>query len=217
MKPAKFISLADYAKHVGTSAQVVTRAIESGRIPASAVTQTGAPGLGGTGVRVFINQTEADPAWIATFNEASGNPTWAARAAVERIQKELEAETSAPEGSDMSEIAASPALPAQTDHSDEKKMTLSEAKRREAEAKAVKLQMEVLEKKGSLIQKDVVYRQLFGVGRQLRDNIMGVPVIAAPLIAAKTGGNHTEIQNILTEMLVSLLENLDNLENVKLG
>ena len=97
MKPANWIILSEYAKHVGTSAQVVTRAIESGRIPASAVSRVPMPGVGGTSYRVLINRTEADPAWVAGFNEASGNPTWAARAAVERIQRELEAPDASPE------------------------------------------------------------------------------------------------------------------------
>ena len=213
MKQAKWIILSEYARHVGVSANVVIRAIEKGRIPDSAVSRIPMPGTGGTSVRILVNKTEADPAWVAGFNALSANPTYPARLAVERIRAELEN----PVPDNTEEIPAQhlldiPESPPPYLNGN----TLEEAQRREKFAKAALAQIELLQKQDALVSRDAVYKQLFEAGRRLRDSLMAIPNrITAEIISA--GDNHAKVQQILTDAIASSLESLTDLQNSKIG
>ena len=220
MKPPKWIILSEYAKHVGCSSNVVVRAIEKGRIPDSAVSKIPMPGVGGTNYRLLINQTEADPAWVAGFNELSDNPTYPARLAVERIRAELDAPDSISNHSGDVDAENNTQHPQVTqnhypNNDDSSRTSLAEAQRSEKIAKAALAQIELLQKKESLVSKDAVYRQLFEAGQQLRDSLMVIPNrITAEIISA--GDNHAKVQQILTDAIASSLESLTDFQNSKL-
>ena len=210
MKKPDWIGLSEYAKHVGCSANVVSRAIDKGRIPASAVTKANAPGAGGTGFRIFINRTEADPAWVDSFNELSDSPTYPARLAVERIKKSLAA-ANGTEGttetlfSDDAEPVTEP-----------DKKSLAEVQRLDKMASAALKQIELLQKKEALVSRDAVYKQLFDAGQKIRNNLMTIPNrITADVLSA--GGNHAKVRQILTDAIATSLEGLDSLYNSKIG
>ena len=215
MKSAKWIVLAAYAKHAGVSANVVIRAIEKGRIPGSAVTRIPMPGAGGTGFRTLINQTEADPAWVAGFNEISDNPTYPARLAVERIRAALD-NPGAETHDDTPENPQPPDDPSGELISPFDRASVAHAQLLEKRAKAELAQIDLLQKKGALVSKDAVYKQLFEAGRQLRDSLMAIPSrITAEILSA--GDNHLKVQQILTDAIASSLEALDDLNNSDIG
>jgi len=197
-----WIILEDYAKTLSVSPTAVKKAINNGRIPASAISFGNFGGRNGQNKRVFINKTEADIAWVNTENVSQGRRTPEAKAAVQRLREELS-------------LNGENVQPAKKE-SKEKNMTLSEAQRREKIAKAEIAQIELLRLKGSLVQKDVVYKQLFEVSRTLRDKIMSVPDrILSEIVAAQ--GNQTQIRIILTEALALSLEELSNIKNISIG
>ena len=197
-----WIILEDYAKTLSVSPTAVKKAINNGRIPASAISFGNFGGRNGQNKRVFINKTEADIAWVNTENVSQGRRTPEAKAAVQRLREELS-------------LNGENVQPAKKE-SKEKNMTLSEAQRREKIAKAEIAQIELLRLKGSLVQKDVVYKQLFEAGAQLRDSIMSVPDrIAADIVSAN--GETSKIRKILTEALASSLEGLTDVNSKKIG
>ena len=199
----EWLPLSEYAKTLEVSTEALLKAIKSGRIPASAISYVNAPGRGGNGRNTFINKTEADPAWVATHNP-NQRGTQKAKEAVKRIKAELEANGT-----------LIPPTEQETDEqeTDEKiKTTLAEAQRQERVAKAAIAHMQAMEMQGELIRKDIVYKNQFEVGQQLRNAIMAVPdKIVAEIEAAN--GNRTQIRKILTEALAASLEGLEDFYN----
>lgn len=82
----------------------------------------------------------------------------------------------------------------------------------------VKLQMEALKlrkMKGELVEKELVYEQLFQFGRQIKDNIMVIPDrVIDEIIAAKS---RTQASEILTNALADALASLADVGNIKFG
>jgi phage terminase Nu1 subunit (DNA packaging protein) len=197
----EWLILEEYAKTLKVSPQAVSKAIENGRIPPSAVRIEKSVGRGGGGQNknVWINTKEANIAWVKTENANQGQRSEEAKERVEELRKELG-------------LVASDNVPLV----EMEKVPLAEAQRRERQAKAAMAELEFLKMQGSLVQKDVVYKQLFEAGVQLRDAIMAVPDrISSEIVAA--AGNHTEIRKIITESLSSALENLTDVRSKKLG
>ena len=197
-----WLILEDYAKTLCVTPKAVRAAINNGRIPSSAISTTNFGGRTGKKERILIDKTVADVAWVNTENVSQGRRTPEAKAAVQRLREEL-------------------SLKGENVQPAEKKgkggdVTLSEAQRLEKIAKAEIARIELLRLKGSLVQKDVVYKQLFEVSRTLRDKIMSVPDrILSEIVAAQ--GNQTQIRIILTEALALSLEELSNIKNISIG
>lgn len=90
-------------------------------------------------------------------------------------------------------------------------MTMVEAKRQEAVLKAKKLQIQIAEMEGRLVDKEAVYKKLFEKGQTIRSAILSIPDrISANLLACKSV---TEANNLLTEELILALEKLSTSEN----
>jgi len=191
-----------YAKTLNVSRQAVRKAIDNGRIPANAVKITKSTGRGGQGINILINKTEADIAWVNTENTSQGNRSEEAKQRVGELRNELE--------------AAGKITPGQVTVQETPKISLAEAQRIERAAKAKMAQLEVLKAEETLIRKEVVYKQLFDAGQQLREAIMAVPDrIVSEIVAA--GGDHTVVRRIMTEALTSSLEGLSDIYTKKLG
>jgi len=199
---SNWLILEDYAKTLCVTPKAVRAAINNGRIPSSAISTTNFGGRTGKKERILIDKTVADVAWVNTENVSQGRRTPEAKAAVQRLREEL-------------------SLKGENVQPAEKKgkggdVTLSEAQRLEKIAKAEIARIELLRLKGSLVQKDVVYKQLFEAGAQLRDSIMSVPDrIAADIVSAN--GETSKIRKILTEALASSLEGLTDVNSKKIG
>ena len=198
---AEWMIASEYAERIGIAGSSLKQAIDEGRIPQNAVKVVKAAGRGGKGRNVFINKTVADVAWVNGEDINHGNRTQKGKKAIDKIRNELQ----------NNGINAN-----QTEKSEKGYTSFAEAKRKKEIANAAKAQIELLKLQGSLVQKDLVYKQLFEAGKQLHDTIMGVPDrITAEIVAA--GSNHTLIRKILTEALASSLEGLMDIYNKKLG
>jgi len=198
----EWLILEEYAKTLMVSPQAVSKAIDNGRIPPSAVRieKSISRGGGRQNKNIWINTKTANIAWVNTENASQGRRPEEAIARVEELRKELGVESGA---FSVSQPTDNP-------------ITLHEAQRRERAAKAEMAELELLKTQGSLVQKDVVYKQLFEAGQQLRDAIMAVPGrITSEIIAA--GGNQTQIREIITEALATSLEGLADIYSKKIG
>jgi len=193
----EWIQLEDYAKSVGVQPEAIQYAIKQGRIPLSAVTYTKVGGRNGNNKRTLINKREADIAWVETADPTSHNRTERGREAVERIKAELQADG---------------VLPAS---GSSKVNDYAETKRKYEHTRTLKAQLELLEYQGKLVQKDKVYKQLFEAGQQLRDAILGLPLLIKRKLA-QCGGDEFEIEKILNEELTNVLSALTEIYNRKL-
>ena len=195
-KDEQFITVAEYASHVCVSRQAIEKAIKFGRLPDSVLKTEAFRGKQVT----RIDRSAADMYWVNSFNPMQG--TASSKAAVLRLREELNMK-----GQDTPQSTA-PEAKAYVTH--------SEAQRLERVAKAEIARLTVNQLKGSLVERDVVYRQLFEAGQMLRDAIMAVPDrITSDIVAA--AGNHTQIRKILTEALASSLEGLADVQTNKYG
>jgi uncharacterized membrane protein YkoI len=191
MKKNELLLVKEYAKSVSVTRQAVEKAILSGRIPADAVTKRMFKGKS----VLFIDKEKADKNWVLYANPTGG--TSESRAAVDRIKDSILSDETQKSG-------------------DESLMTYSEASRIEKVAKASIAQLELLELQGKLVRKDIVYRQLFDAGKQLRDAILSVPDrISRDIIDAK--GDEFDIEQIMTKALTDVLEQLTEIYRREIG
>lgn len=196
---AEWIPLEEYAKHLGVMPNAVSYAIDTGRIPKSAVSHVinGGRKKGGS-KKIIINKPEADTAWIDTHNETHNKAEKAATARIRKARIKATPETQEYE-------------PVNGENS-----TFNKAQTQEKVAKAGIAALEFHRLQGSVVLKDVVYKQLFEAGTELRDAIMAVPDrVTAEICAA--GNNQQKIRTILIEALASSLEGLTDLYTKKLG
>ena len=203
--PAQWLICEDYAKTLGVTGFAIRRAIDSGRIPPSAVSRTSIGGRGGKNGRTLINKTEADPAWALSHNPAHFHSP-EVLGAVERIKAEMERN---------GEYVPPPLEPTQT-QDDKGHISLAEANRREKVAKAHSAQLDFLEKKGLLVRKETVNKQLFEAGQQLSEAILSVPGRIRKRVA-KAGGDEFEIERIILDELTQALEGLEEIFTRKIG
>ena len=201
-------TLEEYAKRLSIAPNSLKEAIERGRIPQSSISLAGIGGRGGKAKRIMIHQPTADIAWVESENTTSKR-TKKAREAVERIRAELEANGAPPVAAPIEQTPTSEAPPVE-------KTTLAEALRREKVAAAALKHLQVLEKQGTLVKKEVVYSQLFRIGKELRDEIMSIPNRITADIAA-CGGNKTKIRNILRAEFTTILQKIADIDNNNLG
>ena len=85
-----------------------------------------------------------------------------------------------------------------------------EAKRVHAIIQAQLLALELKEKKGELVRKDAVYKELFQYGQQVRTGMQAIPDrVIDNLLAAKS---RAEAHNLLTEAIHEVLQNMTGKE-----
>jgi len=198
MEASQWIGLKDYAATLGVTPEAVLYAIKTGRIPDECIQRVKGKGRGG--INVLINKADADVAWVQTHNEGH-NRNSNAKEAVKNLEKDI-----ASMSASMSSIGTQ----------DKPSTSLSDAQRHEKIAKAGIARLEFERLKGSLVRKDVVYKQLFEAGTMLRDSIMAVPDRVSAEIAAY-GGNQAKIRTLLVEALASAMESLGDIYEKKFG
>lgn len=183
----QWLILKDYADTLGISEAAVRKAIKTGRIPETALRSEkrdrGRP-------YVLVNKRLADISWYHNTLPTKGGPT--SREAQDKVAPTVNGATPPP--------AATPEQPAGF-------INLNEATRREKVAKAAVAQLELLELQKVLVRRDVVYRELFEAGKQVREAIMGIPDrITDEVIAA--GNDRHKVNTILTDALFAALKSL---------
>lgn len=179
------LSIRGYARHRGVSHTAVRKALATGRIR-----------LGEDGK---INPTAADQQWTTSTNLSKP------RNSVLGVPKKRRAPDapSDPLGSPgLDEHVAPPA----TDPGATRLVSSYAASRAAREAYLARLaKLEFEERSGKLVDADEVRAQIFGLGRRLRDALMGLPDRLAPVLAGQT--DQAEVHRMLAqEILASLAE-----------
>lgn len=170
------LTIRAYARHRGVSHTAVRKALASGRIR---------PEADGS-----IDPSRADEQWAVSTNLSKprnsviGEPKLRA-STVERQPAHDNGSIVPLEG--PTRLASSYAA--------------SRAARESYLARLARLDFE--QRSGKLVDADEVRAQLFGLGRRLRDALMGVPDRLAPLLAGES--NAAEVHRILSEELLAAL------------
>lgn len=91
--------------------------------------------------------------------------------------------------------------------------TLVSVRLQSAKVKLAQDTLKLRKLKGELVEKDLVYKELFEFGRLLRDSLLVIPDrITDQLVAAN---DRHEVHSIITDALVSSLESLSDIKNLK--
>lgn len=193
----EWVKITEYAKSLKISHQAVKEAINKGRIPASAVRiEKAVKGGGRYNQNIFINKQKADIAWVGSENAYRMNKSQEAKDTILKLRKELE---------DSGML-----LPKYEEDKESDFIDFNEAQRREKVAKAHIASLELLKLQGTLVQKDLVYKQLFEAGSQLRTSIMAVPDrITSEVISA--GNNKSLVRKIIADALNEALQGLTDI------
>lgn len=178
-----------YAKHRDVSHVAVHKAIKNGRLRRSVTRRKGPNG----GDRYSIDVALADEEWTANTDPSQQReqPTGAAAA----VQAQL------------FEAARSPAdEKAPADPQSGLTLLKARAVREGYDAKLKQLEYEL--RSGKLLDADEVRREQFRLGRELRDQVLGVPKQVAPTIATMRDPREIEtlIYDALERALYSLTE-----------
>lgn len=195
MSETEAISIKEYARRKGCSDTAVRKAIASGKIVKGVIDQKTA--------RPKIIPSVADVEWSRNVNPAyersfslkpEPKKTVTQKTAAPKIK------TTIPSQREVSEPEPAP-----------QGRTYADVKKLQAE---VKLQYEMLvlkEKKGQLVDKQQVYKQLFEIGQQLKSGLLTLPdrVIDAIFSAPSRNDAHT----VLTQAIIDELENVSHFKN----
>ncbi len=193
------LSIRGYARHRGVSHSAVRKALAAGRITAAA---------DGT-----IEPQLADEQWASSTNlskprnSVTGTPKRARRAA-----------HSAPTGPHTGPAAAvlDPA-PEPAPEAGATRLVSSYAASRAAResylARLAKLEFEV--KSGKLVDADEVRAHVFGLGRRLRDSLLGMPDRLAPMLVGQT--DQAAIHRLISDELRSSLAELSAAPPLRFG
>ena len=95
--------------------------------------------------------------------------------------------------------------------SDEDNMSYKEATRKEMVAKAKLKELELKEKEGSLVKKEVVYDQLFAFGQEMRNAFLTIPDRTVDSIIASA--NRTQTHSLIYEAIATELKKLSDINN----
>jgi len=88
----------------------------------------------------------------------------------------------------------------------------AEAERRAAVAKADAAELELARRRGELIERDVVRREVFELARAERDSWQGWAARAAPILAAELGVDHAALLTALEREVDNHLADLADVE-----
>jgi len=186
------LTIRGYARHRGVSHTAVRKALSSGRISASP---------DGT-----IDPQEADRDWAGSTdqskprNSVTGVPKMA-RAAGEPSAAMF---TAGPESEGAGEGGATRLVSS---------YAASRAARESYLARLAKLDFE--QRSGRLVDADEVRAHIFGLGRRMRDTLLGIPDRLAPVLVGQT--DQALIHQIITEELMTSLGELSKAPPLRFG
>jgi hypothetical protein len=191
------ISIKEYARRKGCSDTAVRKAIASGKIVKGVIDQKTA--------RPKIIPSIADVEWSRNINPAYERVFKLKPEPKPRAPKKAAAVPTKNIVETRREISEQPLTPKGRSYHDIKTL--------QAE---VKLQYEMLtlkEKKGELVDKKQVYRQLFEIGQQLKSGLLTLPdrVIDAIFSAPSRNDAHT----VLTKAIIDELESISQFKNAQ--
>lgn len=197
-KNEEWISVREYSRRRGCSDTAVHKAMRSGKI-VRGLRKNKKNG------RPEINPVIADVEW-----KNNRDPNYERTAQNGKPIFDDGSEAVIPEGAPSSreqeQNEKPPKGPTASDNS------LASAKRAQAVFKAKLSQIEYEEKLGKLVDKEKVYKSLYGVGQELRESILAIPDRHIDNILACHSRNEAHI--MLYEALAEALEKLSRIDNI---
>jgi len=182
------VTAAEFARLIGRTKRRVYNAIRDGKITSEKIKN-----------RHYVNVEVAKRQWRETMS-----PTSVAK------QKKIQEEQEQNAVSETERFLAK-----QAGETDEKKITLAEAQRREKVFKARQAELKYLEQAGELIKISTVRKEGFEIARKTRDAIMSIPTRVAHEFASETDPHKIEVDlsQELNRVLQKLAEDLENDES----
>jgi hypothetical protein len=187
MSEAKGVSIREFARIVGVSDMAVRKAIASGKI-VEAIDYTNPQ-------RPKIDPVKAAQEWGKNYDpsyERSDKVTESINVGTHKAPKRGDVDTGIPN------------LP----HPSEGGRSLADIKRQTAEVKLRLAAVELKQKQGQLVDKDLVFRSLFAAGQEMRTALQTVPdrCIDGILAAKDRNDAHVILYNEITTALERLSE-----------
>jgi hypothetical protein len=188
MSEAKGVSIREFARIVGVSDMAVRKAIASGKI-VEAIDYTNPQ-------RPKIDAVKAAQEWGKNYDPSYERS--------DKVSESINVGTThkAPRRSDVD--TGIPNLP----HPSEGGRSLADIKRQTAEVKLRLAAVELKQKQGQLVDKDLVFRSLFAAGQEMRTALQTVPdrCIDGILAAKDRNDAHVILYNEITTALERLSE-----------
>jgi hypothetical protein len=187
MSEAKGVSIREFARIVGVSDMAVRKAIAAGKI-VEAIDYTNPQ-------RPKIDAVKAAQEWGKNYDPSYERS--------DKVSESINVEThKAPRRSDVD--TGIPNLP----HPSEGGRSLADIKRQTAEVKLRLAAVELKQKQGQLVDKDLVFRSLFAAGQEMRTALQTVPdrCIDGILAAKDRNDAHVILYNEITTALERLSE-----------
>lgn len=190
--PKGWVKISDFEKLTGLQSKTVKLAISNGKIPLECSRKIGASPTSPT----YIDPRPAATHWYNNLSAKHHNskPT---RDALEKYIKTFDRAAAIENRKQEKEAKKSSDL------------TMAEAQLQEQIAKAELRHLELEEKRGTLIKKELVYSQLFTFHRELRDSLLAIPDrISDEVIAVSDNRSkvHAAIYDAISETLLRLSE-----------
>lgn len=187
------LTIRGYARHRKVSHTAVRKALATGRI-------TAAPDGS-------IDPVAADRQWAASTDQSKPRNSVTGVPRMRRPSDQLSDQGGAvaPEDDIQVPEAGVPRLASS--------YAASRAAREAYLARLAKLEFE--KRSGKLVDADEVRAQIFGLGRRLRDTLMGLPDRLAPVLAGQT--DQAIIHQLLTQELITSLAELSAAPPLRLG
>lgn len=200
--PKGWVKISKFEALTGLNNRTVTLAITRGSIPAEHWQRIGE----GKTSPIFINPQPAALHWYKHIN-ANHHLTAPLREKLAAYIRTFDPDTIAEPKKDKKKPTKKKNA---KDETDPNSTTMAEAQRRKEVAKAESAELDLLEKKGILIQKQNVQDQLFNAGKELRTALLAIPDrITDEIIAASD--NRTKVNNIIYDAIAGELQRLADL------
>ncbi|MDR3133007.1 MAG: hypothetical protein LBU42_03165 [Prevotellaceae bacterium] len=190
--PKGWVKLSEFERMSGLSSRTVALAIAHNKIPAECVKKIGA---GATSPK-YVDPQAAAVSWYQNLN-AGHHLSRTLRSTLAKYIKKFAPDVVGEDIKKSKEEARS-------------KMSFDESLRREKAAKAETAEIELEEKKGSLISKVNVYNSLFEAGQQIRDALLSIPERITDEIIAVVE-SRTKVRNLIHDAIAAELEKLSEI------
>ena len=192
-KALERISQREYARRLGISNELVSRAVKCGQIK---------KGWDKEAAKIIVEHANVE--WGAMYLKTDVN----------KILKQPIGEDDAPEASHGAGEHAFEHAEVETSNTDNLRLhdgtSFAEAKRIREIVEAQLASLELKEKKGDLVRKENVYKELFSFGQQLRVALLAIPDRNIDLILSAS--NRAEAHQLLTGEIHGVLEEITKTE-----
>lgn len=189
--PKGWIKIADFEELTGISAKTVAAAIKRGYIPDNFAEVVGTSATS----PYYLNPQQAAVCWYRSLNAA--HPTQ---------RKVRESLAGYIKTFDKTLIDPTPKKSIGVTM----KITYEDAQLHEKIAKARIAELELQEKEGALVSRELVNDQLFAAGKELRDALLTIPDRITDLIMAED--NRTNVLNMIYNAIAGELQKLADLQ-----